>query len=362
MRRALLAFLLTIIIAFCSLYIINKLSQAKVFLPRENSIQVTNLHESTSHQNQVDGTPIADDSNDSTINNEDPELKENPVMKDVPVLKDEPLLKENTIKSHTQKPDKPISPVSSPPLALIFEDFENGLGKIWWREMANNTYSGTISSKYARKGKYSYRIELRRGDPNINNSKRSEIALLRKEPVGEERIYEFSTFLPLGGEEDYAIDPQGCEIIAQWHNTPDPGEEWTCPPLALLTMGNGQYVLTRYWDEDPVTTIEKLNREGKKARYALGSYVSDKGKWVDWKFHVTWGWLPSQKPSIQIFKNNVKILEIKNQPNTTNDRQGVYMKLGIYKWEWDNSDGTSHSVLDKRVIYYDNISIKQIDK
>jgi hypothetical protein len=225
--------------------------------------------------------------------------------------------------------------------------------------MANNTYSGSVSNQYSHYGEPSYRIELRSTDPNINDSKRSEITTLEPEAPGGESIYHFSVLLPAGGYEDYAIDPEGSEIIAQWHNTPDPGEEWTSPPLAIHTGAYhnkpDHYTLEVNWDARPISTIDTLNRE----TFDLGSFTKDKGKWIDWKIHVKWGWQLSQCPIIEIFKNNKEIFELKNHPNTTNDQQGVKMKLGIYKWDWAQNGPENASILKSRVIYYGNVSIQQ---
>lgn len=238
--------------------------------------------------------------------------------------------------------------------------FENSLNKEWMREMADNEYAGTFSTKYVRQGSYSYRIELRKTDPEVLGGKRSEISVIKPEPAADECVYQFSVLLPEGGMEDYAIDPEGSEIIAQWHNVPDPGEKGTYPPLALYTKGNGYYVLVRCWDADPMSSEAKMDAERKKVSYVLGSYLDDKGKWVDWTFHVKWGWLESQNPSIRVYKNGTMVFDLKDEPNTTNDEQGVRMKLGIYKWDWGQTEGINGSILTNRVIYYDHVSIKQV--
>lgn len=244
---------------------------------------------------------------------------------------------------------------------VFYDSFENGLNDGWMPEMANEIYSGTFSSKYAREGSYSYRIELRSDDHEVFNGKRSEISIMEPEPAAAERIYQCSVFLPQGGEEDYALDPEGDETIVQWHNTPDPGEKGTYPPLALHTRWNGRYILTRCWDADPMSSEEKMLQEGTMSRYDLGSYIEDKGKWVDWTFHVKWGWHVSQHPMIDIYKNGVKIFQQRDEPNTTNDKQGIRMQIGIYKWEWGQAYDINKSILTERVIYYDRVSISKIN-
>lgn len=244
-------------------------------------------------------------------------------------------------------------------ITINVSDFEdNILGSYWNREMANNTYSGTISGNYAFSGSKSLRIELRNTDSIVNSSKRSEISTYKPEAPNEEMVYEFSVLLPNGGEEDYAIDPEGSEIIAQWHNTPDPGEEWTYPPLALHTYKD-HYELWRCWDDAEFSTDEQIMAKGNFVRYNLGYFSGDKGKFVTWKFHIKWGWLVSQHPFIEVYKNNIKILDLKDAPNAMNDKNGVYQKLGIYKWNWAQPGLENTSILTRRVIYYDNVIVSK---
>lgn len=203
-------------------------------------------------------------------------------------------------------------------------------------------------------GNNGYRIELRKTDPNVNGSKRSELALMNSEKPALQRTYNFGILLPNGGAEDYALDPQGSEIIAQWHNVPDSGEQWTTPPLALRTF-KGRYVLERCWDDAAITTDSQMTSKGNRATYDLGSYTADKGKFVNWTFKVKWGWTASQNPKLEIYKDGTKVLDVAG-PNTTNDQKGNLLKLGIYKWDWAQSNNTS--ILSTRVIYFDNVSIQ----
>lgn len=243
---------------------------------------------------------------------------------------------------------------------LFVDNFENGLNYGWMTEMCDRSYAGMVSTKYAREGTYSYRMELRHTDPFVWGGKRSEISIMEPEPAAAERIYQFSVYLPSGGDEDYAIDPEGDDIIAQWHNIPDPGEDATYPPLALHTRWDGRYLLTRCWDADPLSSEQKMDLEGTKASYDLGSYLDDKGKWVDWTFHIKWGWLASQYPMIRVYKDGNKVFELIDEPNTTNDEQGTRMQIGIYKWEWGQSGYFNRSILTNRVIYFDNIIVREI--
>lgn len=248
------------------------------------------------------------------------------------------------------------APVPVDPIYTKWFEFLNGAADYWSKDMTNNTYSGSFSETvYSNEGMPAYRFELRKTDPIVMDGKRSEIERADAEEAASENTYKFSVLLPDGGSEDYARDPEGDEIIAQWHNTPDPGEEWTYPPLSLHIQGDGHYYLWRIWDSDPLTTDQKIDSEGKKEVIDLGSYLDDKGKWTDWTFHVKWGWLTSQHPIIEVYKNGSKACEIRDKPNTTNDIQGVRMQCGIYKWQWGHPD-VDQSILTNRVVYFSSVS------
>ena len=240
----------------------------------------------------------------------------------------------------------------------VTDSFErkNVLGTFWRSQYTTNPWSAQTSTKQAREGTKSLRFELRSTDKNVSDSKRAEVEYKKVEPPLLERTYKVSVYLPKGGKEDYALDPSGSEIICQWHNTPDSGEDWTSPPLLLRTgaydfVDGDHYSVQVHWDANAITTDETMQNQV----YDLGSYVEDKGKWVDWTVHVKWGWLDSQKPRIQIYKDGVKVFD-RVGPNTTNDKVGPYMQFGMYKWDWAHPE-YKDSILKKRVIYYDAVNI-----
>lgn len=219
------------------------------------------------------------------------------------------------------------------------------IGDIWDAEYAEG--KGTISTAQAKAGTMSLRAELNSTDANVSGSKRCELAMKAVEQAREEHIYMFSIYLPDGGEEDFALDPSSTENIAQWHQYADVGDFGGPAPLYLATR-NGRYSLRINSCVDAVATLENITQNF----FDLGSYVGDKGKWVDWAFHVRWGWLSEHKPLVEVYKNNKRIFRLAI-PNTYNDQAGVYQKLGIYKWDW--ADTPENSILTKRVVYYDSV-------
>ncbi|NPV90436.1 MAG: hypothetical protein HPY50_06665 [Firmicutes bacterium] len=239
---------------------------------------------------------------------------------------------------------------------LLLNQNASGLDTdIWWPEMPNNIYSGMVSWKYAEYGMPAYRFELRRNDYDVNNGKRSEISKIIPETPLEENTYYFDILLPSGGNEEYLIDPKCGDILVQWHNVPDPGEEWTIPPLALQTYGE-RYKLHLAWDKDKYSTTSKILSNGQCKEYDLGSLTEDKGRYVQWAFHVKWGWEKSQDPILEVYKDGEKILDLSGQPNTMNDEHGVCQKIGIYKSSW--TEQPESSIIDRRVVYYNNVHVE----
>ncbi|NPV90417.1 MAG: hypothetical protein HPY50_06570 [Firmicutes bacterium] len=263
--------------------------------------------------------------------------------------------KKTAPKKPTQKQPTQQQPVNSPITNIILNENATGLNTaLWVKEVANNSYGCTVSDKYLLNNMPALRFELRNTDPIVDGSKRAEIYRKTPESPLEEHTYIFSTLLPTGGDEDFAYDPKSCDIIAQWHNVPDPGEKWTMPPL-MLQVWNREYDVVRVWDDAPLSTDESILAKGNMKEYTVGKIDGDKGRWVTWRFHVKWGWLASQGPKLEVYKDGVKVLDLNGLPNTTNDKTGVCQKLGIYKPDW--ADNPKISVVKKRIVYYNGVSV-----
>lgn len=235
----------------------------------------------------------------------------------------------------------------------FFEGFESGSKTNFWDSELPFASSGKVVKAPVYSGSYSFRVELARTDPEVAGNKRAEIALDTEKPL-EEHWYGVSIYLPSDKNEYYSDDETSPESLIQWHNFPDSGEDWTSPPLSLITQ-NGSYYVSRCWDNAPVTSDYQMYKKGNYSLHFLGSYKNDIGKWVRWVFHIKWGWSESQNPVLEVYKDGKKVLEQNGFPNTTNDKKGVYLKVGIYKWDWKLKSSLSN--LTKRVVYYDSISI-----
>ncbi|MBW2525647.1 MAG: polysaccharide lyase, partial [Deltaproteobacteria bacterium] len=205
--------------------------------------------------------------------------------------------------------------------------------------------SPTVTDERSRAGTYAMRTSLDRYVDTV--AFRTEVVPHGQTfEVGDEVWYGFSIYLP----DDYVADPVW-EIPAQWHGRPDfdLGEDWRNPPLALHSS-NGQWTLSIKWDAK-ANTFESGEREydGSESE-PLGPYET--GRWTDWVFHLVWSY--QDDGVLQIWKDGVQVLERLNKPNTFNDAEGPYMKMGIYKgWK----DPATEGVVDSRLLFHDELRI-----
>ena len=169
---------------------------------------------------------------------------------------------------------------SPPPAGIIIRDFETEDFSGWVRQFARS-YSGQIVTSPVRAGQYAARFELRSDDPEVfDGGMRSEVMPSSNDnysgkffdPVGSERWYGFSIFLPDDWVEDIAP-----EIVAQWHAQPDfnLGDNWQSPPLAIAVEEDVWKINIR-WDSRQVTSGNSA--EGEKTVWSE-SYPT--GVWTD---------------------------------------------------------------------------------
>lgn len=230
--------------------------------------------------------------------------------------------------------------------ALSFSDDFEGSGNpdFYALDLAKN-YSGVKSDDFSRTGSQSFKFTLYQSDPEVHNSKRAEIAKPlshRYQHTGEAHWYAFSTYLP----ENYQYDPS-FEIIAQWHSSPDSGEEWRSPPLSLQIRGD-KFVIINRWDS------RLISPDGNVPEGLETLYVDDvdKGRWVDWVFYMAWDY--DNSGALKVYRDGVLIVDKSGRPNCYND-PNIYMKMGIYKPHYKyNPD---FSTTTSRVLYHDAVKI-----
>jgi len=218
----------------------------------------------------------------------------------------------------------------------------------WGKEIPYSS-SCVVVNTPAIDGGHSIRFILNRSDPKVSGSMRAEIANSKdenKDPVGSERWYKINTYIP----NDWIKDTER-EIVVQWHATPDRWrddkyEDWRSPPLSIQINGNDWEIETR-WDSRPVTPDNDC--EGYET---IWKGPIQRGEWTQWVIHVKWNY--NSSGLLQVWKNNIRVVN-KNGPVCYNDRKGIYLKIGIYKWRWLSSGGDS--IVDKRIIYHSGVQI-----
>lgn len=209
----------------------------------------------------------------------------------------------------------------------------------WYEQSLLKPWSATIVSDRARSGRSSVKFDLVRGK-DITNGPRAELGM--KAQLKNEFWYGFSNYFP----EEYTSDPAS-EIIAQWQAMPDlsRGEGWRSPPLGLEIKAD-RYKLAVRWASAAVsdasnTSIDYLD---------LGPVTHS--RWNDWVFHIKWSY---NSGVIQVWKNGKLIVERIGKPIGYNDILYPYIKLGIYKWEWN--DAKTLSTSKERSYYLDEVRV-----
>jgi hypothetical protein len=191
--------------------------------------------------------------------------------------------------------------------------------------------SAQIVTSPTRSGQYAARFQLNRDDPIVSSSKRTEISEPTPSPATPERVerwFGFSIFLP----SDWAQDPSA-ESVTQWHQVADTGGG---PPLAIIT-NNGQWQVSQHWESFERHTL-------------IGMYQT--GRWTDWVLHIRWS--PDADGFITIWRDGGQVFSAQGR-NKHNDGRAVYMKFGIYKWDWHSNP--SKSKINERVMFYDSLRV-----
>jgi hypothetical protein len=245
----------------------------------------------------------------------------------------------------TQTPVPAPAPGTSTGANLLFANtFEDASSFNYWGKEICRPDAVTLSTTVARKGKSSVRFEFAKTDvTNYNGYIRAELKQNFAEDKIGERWYGFSNFLP----SDFVTDPLA-EVIAQWHEIPDwdLGENWRSPPISLM-IENGRYKVKVMWAAAAVNTNQTKDGE---IYYDLGPV--DKNVWNDWAFHIKFS--HTSTGVLEVWKNKQKVLT-RNGPNSFNDKNFPYFKIGIYKWTWNGS--ASQSPESKRVLFYDEVKV-----
>lgn len=223
---------------------------------------------------------------------------------------------------------------------LIDIDFDKeGFNQIPIREIYNDK-AQIITDSVTFNNKKSVRFEVDVHNYLGEKGIRSEFAFASE--THPERWYGLSIFAP----QSYLPDPEP-EIVTQWHNNPDfkLAEGWLSPSLSMWVQ-NGHWITRTLWDTSRVTFQNMW--QGQTAA-DLGPV--EIGKWTNWVFHIKFSY--KNDGLTEVYKNGKRVY-LREGPNSFNDEQLPYWKVGIYKWVYKNHGIRSHKY-NRRVLYYNNI-------
>jgi hypothetical protein len=117
----------------------------------------------------------------------------------------------------------------------------------------------------------------------------------------------------------------------------------TGPVLAIYLYGDRYQIKTRWGAA--ADAYRNLWR---------GPVVPDRGTWIDWLFCVTWA--EDDSGRVRAWKNGASIIDYTGV--TFNGGEWApYFKFGIYKWPWRRPAGDAPSVVDRRLMWIDEIRI-----
>ncbi|MEM8715298.1 MAG: DUF4347 domain-containing protein [Cyanobacteria bacterium P01_A01_bin.3] len=223
-------------------------------------------------------------------------------------------------------------------------DFNGGLsGK--FRVQSKTKHGVNVVSNPRGSGK-AVRFDLRRGDPKVSNSFRSELVpKVNDTKFGQTYTYEFRTYIPNDWKSDNSSD-----TIFQWHSKPNKGESYNRPPVALSVQG-GKYSLKIRSDADRNTNTKK---KGTFKESTPWTGTLKKGQWVSWRVQAKWSY--NSNGQFKMWQNGRQVLNF-NGANTYNDPSAPYVKFGIYKPDWKGNPGKSSS--SRRVLYFDDFKFSQ---
>ena len=123
------------------------------------------------------------------------------------------------------------------------------------------------------------------------------------------------------------------------------------PQLALYVNGE-DYVLRKRWDPRP----DDGEQEVEHANLWRQSVLPDRGRWVDWVFHIRWS--KGEDGLVEVWRDRERVHRSAG-PNCYNDGddQAPYFKFGLYKWPWKETEDEAPSVVSSRRLHFDEIRI-----
>jgi hypothetical protein len=195
-----------------------------------------------------------------------------------------------------------------------------------------------VTTERARAGKYSMKATLRADGASKTGGERNEIQISNSNaPMNTSVWYGFSVFLP----SDH-VDDKVWEIVTQWFAYADDDTEWVRQPTMSLQTHNGAWVIGNKSSSVAITHIDHPSISSRAWNFG----PIEKNKWTDWVFNVKW--THNTDGFLKIWKDGKQVLDYKG-PTSYNDKQGPFVKQGIYKgWQQMGVDKAT-----VRTIYHD---------
>ncbi|MEN8260620.1 MAG: heparin lyase I family protein [Pseudomonadota bacterium] len=232
---------------------------------------------------------------------------------------------------------------------LFTGDFETGTVSVndWaYIESSFSDHSKQIKtvSDLARSGSYAAEFQLEESDPKWNGANlhgaqvvakapnamglsgdgRDDVSISHTSSEGVTRWYGVSTYFPSGSR----IDPgPGFLTLLQLVSEADDDAggrdlRGNDAVVNLEVTADGEYQIHRQWDASPYSNSAGANSNREK--FVVGSIVRD--AWVDWVFRVHWAY--DKTGTLEVWRNGIKVVDVRDKPVCYNDNGGVEFKLG----------------------------------
>lgn len=226
--------------------------------------------------------------------------------------------------------------------------WENTFDVMGWIKEINSARpaAATIVSNPFGKPGFALKFEQRKIDTPAAVRAEMRLSTITDEP--REGWWSWSEYLP---SEHWGVPDAHQAVVGQWHEQPDfhLGENWRSPPI-MRKIQNGRNYVNRMWAAAAVNTNQ--SKDGEEL-IDLGPINTD--QWVHWVFHIKYGY--DNTGVLEVWKNGVKVVDRVNMPNSFNDRDLPYFKIGVYEGAWCCEPWVSQSPGSKRTVYVRNLKI-----
>jgi hypothetical protein len=223
---------------------------------------------------------------------------------------------------------------------LFKADYETG-NFSQWTSVEGHSNEIWVQSALKLNGNYAQKVTVRQSEYNNGGSSWRAEAVVNNGlggKAGQTRWYGFSYYVPT----DWVDDPTTSEVIWQLHEWPDSCETWRSPYLALYLTGN-VLKLNRRYDSKPCTSGNVPEGQG-----TIASTPLIKGQWVDVVIKAQFSYTSTGR--VQYWVNG-QLVGDQTGGNIYNDTTPGYLKVGLYRWEWNNT------AIPSRTLYHDEVRV-----